>query len=191
VAAGDPTPAPGVEPTLVAAPADPAALAREPGVPVIGPVPPAGDATVAGPVAGPTPASTEALAAALTVLSQQPSVAGQLAVALSGLPPVEHEAFKSRAAVSELGSSTQSNSPGGQRTPAPMSPGGSGPIAGIDAGGSSSGGAGSSGSSGGGGMPPAVLADPAAAPAAFALSVLTAPERRITWWYPEVVVGPG
>jgi len=72
-----------------------------------------------------------------------------------------------------------------------MSPGGSGPIAGIDAVGSSSGGAGSSGSSGGGSMPPAVLSDPAAAPTAFALSVLTAPERRITWWYPEVVVGPG
>jgi hypothetical protein len=72
-----------------------------------------------------------------------------------------------------------------------MTPGGNGPIAGVDTGGSSSGGAGSSGSSGNGGMPPAVLLNPDSAPAVFALSVLSAPERRITWWYPEVVVGPG
>jgi hypothetical protein len=40
-------------------------------------------------------------------------------------------------------------------------------------------------------MPNAVLPTAEGAPAVFALSVLTAPERRITWWYPEVVVGPG
>jgi hypothetical protein len=40
-------------------------------------------------------------------------------------------------------------------------------------------------------MPLAVLADPASAPATFSLSVLAVPEHRITWWYPEVVVGPG
>jgi hypothetical protein len=40
-------------------------------------------------------------------------------------------------------------------------------------------------------MPLAVLADPASTPAAFGISVLASPEHRITWWYPEVVVGPG
>jgi hypothetical protein len=40
-------------------------------------------------------------------------------------------------------------------------------------------------------MPPAVLMDPDSAPPVFALCELIAPERRITWWYPEVVVGPG
>jgi hypothetical protein len=94
--------------------------------------------------------------------------------------------------VSEAGSSsTLPEGPGGRRSPAPMTPGGNGPIAGVDAGGSGSGGAGSSGSSGGAGIPPAVLLDPDSAPPVFALSLLTAPERRITWWYPEVVVGPG
>jgi hypothetical protein len=126
------------------------------------------------------------------VLSQVPSLSGQLAVALSGLPPVEHEAFKSRASVSELGSPTQPDgSGGGQRTPTPLTPGSGGPIAGVGAGGGGSGGPGSSGPSGNGGMPPAVLLNPDSAPTVFALSVLTAPERRITWWYPEVVVGPG
>jgi hypothetical protein len=72
-----------------------------------------------------------------------------------------------------------------------MAPGGTGPVAALDAGGPGSGGAGSSGSSGNGGMPHAVLVDPDSAPPVFALSVLTAPERRVTWWYPEVVVGPG
>ena len=118
-------------------------------------------------------------------------ISGPIAVVLSGLPPVEHDVFKSRAVVSAAGSPTQPTGTPGQRTPAPMAPGGTGPIAGIDAGGSTGGGAGSSGSSGNGGMPPAVLLDPDSAPTVFALSVLTAPERRITWWYPEVVVGPG
>jgi hypothetical protein len=117
-------------------------------------------------------------------------ISGPIAVALSGLPPVEQTAFKSRASVA-AGSPTQPSGPAGQHTPAPMAPGGNGPIASINAGGSSSGGAGSSGSAGNGGMPPAVLLDPDSAPTGFALSVLTAPERRITWWYPEVVVGPG
>jgi len=35
-----------------------------------------------------------------------------------------------------------------------------------------------------------VLLDPDSAPLVFALSELVARERRITWWYPEVVVGP-
>ena len=117
-------------------------------------------------------------------------ISGPIAVALSGLPPVEHEAFKSRAVISAAGSTTQPTGPDGQRAPAPVAPGG-GPIASVDAGGTSGGGAGSSGSAGNGGMPPAVLLDPDSAPTVFALSVLTAPERRITWWYPEVVVGPG
>ncbi|HEX5810917.1 MAG TPA: hypothetical protein VFY38_02345, partial [Pseudonocardia sp.] len=79
--------------------------------------------------------------------------------------------------------------PAGQR-PSPIAPGGGGPTA-VDGGGSTSGGAGSSGSGGGNTMPPAVLVNPDSAPPVFALSELTAPERRITWWYPEVVVGPG
>jgi hypothetical protein len=80
--------------------------------------------------------------------------------------------------------------PAGQH-PSPVAPGGGGPIASVDNGGNSSGGAGSSGSSGGNSIPPAVLLDPDSAPPVFALSELTEPERRITWWYPEVVVGPG
>ena len=118
-------------------------------------------------------------------------ISGPIAVALSGLPPVEHSEFKSRAVVSAVGSPTLPSDPGGQHSPAPMAPGGTSPIAGLDSGGPNSGGAGSSGSSGNGSMPPAVLLDPDSAPTVFALSVLTAPDRRITWWYPEVVVGPG
>jgi hypothetical protein len=79
------------------------------------------------------------------------------------------------------------------RTPdpvAPLAPGG-GPVAGGGSGVPTGGGTGSSGSSGSGGMPLAVLADPASTPAAFGISVLAAPEHRITWWYPDVVVGPG
>ena len=40
-------------------------------------------------------------------------------------------------------------------------------------------------------MPPAVLLNADSAPLVFALSELITPERRITWWCPEVVVGPG
>jgi hypothetical protein len=40
-------------------------------------------------------------------------------------------------------------------------------------------------------MPLAVLVDGLATPSAFALTDPTEPDRRITWWYPEVVVGPG
>ncbi len=117
-------------------------------------------------------------------------ISGPIAVRLSGLPPVEHEEFRARASVSAAGSSSHPAGPAGQR-PNPVAPGGSGPIAGVDTGGNSGGGAGSSGSSGGNSIPPAVLLDPDSAPPVFALAELTAPERRITWWYPEVVVGPG
>ena len=117
-------------------------------------------------------------------------ISGPIAVRLSGLPQVEHEEFRARASVSAAGSSSHPAGPAGQR-PSPVAPGGSGPIAGVDTGGNSGGGAGSSGSSGGNSIPPAVLLDPDSAPPVFALSELTAPERRITWWYPEVVVGPG
>jgi hypothetical protein len=122
---------------------------------------------------------------------QAAEISGPIAVKLSGLPPVSHEDFKSRAGISSAGSSSAPSAPTDPRHPAPMAPGGSGPVAGIDAGGTAGGGAGSSGSAGNGGMPPAVLLNPDSAPTVFALSALTAPERRITWWYPEVVVGPG
>jgi hypothetical protein len=118
-------------------------------------------------------------------------ISGPIAVALSGLPPVAHDDFTSRAAVSAAGSAPRPATPVDPHSPAPMAPGGSGPMAGVDVGGTSGGGAGSSGSSGNGSIPPAVLQEPDATPTAFALSVLSAPERRITWWYPEVVVGPG
>jgi hypothetical protein len=137
-------------------------------------------------------AADQAAVTALPVMSAQHAaeVSGPLAVALSGLPPVEEQAFRSRAAVSSAKSGNP-HSPGTPGTPGPLAPGGTRLVAGLDAGGSGSGGAGSSGSSGNGGIPHAVLADPDSAPPVFALSVLTAPERRATWWYPEVVVGPG
>ena len=117
-------------------------------------------------------------------------ISGPIAVRLSGLPQVEHEEFRARASVSAAGSSSSHPSgPAGQR-PSPITPGGDGPTA-VDGGASTGGGAGSSGSGGGNTMPPAVLVNPDSAPPVFALSELTAPERRITWWYPEVVVGPG
>jgi hypothetical protein len=129
--------------------------------------------------------------ALVAVLSQDPGLSGQLAVVLSGLPPIEHTEFKSRATVSEVGSSTRPIRSTDPDSPTPLAPGGSSPIAGIDTGSTNTGGAGSSGSSGNGGIPPAVLGDPDSAPTVFALSVLSAPERRITWWWPKVVVGPG
>jgi hypothetical protein len=166
----------------------PAAPAREVDPSFVGPVAPnVGEAAAAVPAAR-TP--VDPLVGPPTI-SQMASLSGPVAVALSGLPPVAHDAFAARAVASAAGSSPRPVRPGDPRTPAPMTPGSGGPIAGVDAGGSSGGGAGSSGSSSGGGMPPAVLLDPDSAPAAFALSVLSAPERRITWWYPEVVVGPG
>jgi hypothetical protein len=116
-------------------------------------------------------------------------MSGPLAVELSGLPQVAHAEFRARAAVSAAGSSPHPAEPTGQH-PSPTAPGSPGPVA-ADAGGPSSGGAGSSGSGGGHSIPLAVLLDPAFAPPVFALSELRAPERRITWWCPEVVVGPG
>jgi hypothetical protein len=131
--------------------------------------------------AGPLPAMSTQLAA---------QISGPIAVRLSGLPEVEQEGFRARAAVSAAGASTDPAAPAGPG-PGPIAPAGSGgPIAGVDTGGQGSGGAGSSGSSSSG-IPPAVLLNPESAPLAFALSELTTPDRRITWWYPEVVVGPG
>jgi len=133
------------------------------------------------------PAATRPLPGLSTQLAAE--ITGPLAVKLSGLPEVEHEEFRARAAVSAVGSTTRPVGPPSQR-PSPIAPGG-GPTASVDASGPTSGGAGSSGSGGGNTMPPAVLMDPDSAPPVFALSELTASERRITWWYPEVVVGPG
>ena len=121
-----------------------------------------------------------------------PGASGHLAVALSGLPPVEHGEFRSRAAVSEAGTSPRSDGPAGSDSSAPLAPGSTAPIPGLDAGGTNTGGAGSSGSANGpGSLPLAVLGETDSPPTAFALAVLSAPERRVTWWYPEVVVGPG
>jgi hypothetical protein len=127
----------------------------------------------------------DVLAGALPAVGGSP---GALAVALSGLPPVAQKEFAARAAVRAAGSSPASRPTEESSTPATR--GGSGPVAGIDSGSPSSGG-GSTGSSGHSGMPLAVLVDADPAPTAFALSVLVVPEHRITWWYPEVVVGPG
>jgi hypothetical protein len=120
-------------------------------------------------------------------------ISGPIAVRLSGLPLVEHDEFRARASVAAaaVGSSSGPVGPAGQRPTSPITPGSGGPIAGVDAGAPNSGGAGSSGSNGGNSIPPAVLLDPDSAPLVFALSELMTPERRITWWYPEVVVGPG
>ena len=120
-----------------------------------------------------------------------PGAYGHLAVALSGLPPVEHGEFRSRAAVSEAGTSSNSDGPAGSDSSAPLAPGSTAPIPGLDAGGTNPGGAGSSGSANNGSLPLAVLGETDSPPTAFALAVLSAPERRVTWWYPEVVVGPG
>jgi hypothetical protein len=109
-------------------------------------------------------------------------------VVLSGLPPVERKEFAARAAVRPADSSPTSRPT--EEGSTPTAPGGSSPVAGIDAGSPSSG-AGSTGSPGHAGLPLVVLADADPAPAAFAMSELAVPEHRITWWYPEVVVGPG
>jgi hypothetical protein len=135
-----------------------------------------------------TPEPREQMPGLSTQLAAE--ISGPIAVRLSGLPQVEHDEFRARASVAAAGSSSSHPSgPAGQR-PSPITPGGGGPTA-VDGGGSTGGGAGSSGSGGGNTMPPAVLVNPDSAPPVFALSELTAPERRITWWYPEVVVGPG
>ena len=120
-----------------------------------------------------------------------PGASGHLAVALSGLLPVEHGEFRSRASVSETGSSPRSDGPAGPGGSAPLGPGSTAPIPGLDAGGTNTGGVGSSGSAGPGSLPLAVLGETDSPPTAFALAVLSAPERCATWWYPEVVVGPG
>jgi hypothetical protein len=116
-------------------------------------------------------------------------ISGPLAVQLSGLSQVAHAEFRARAAVSAAGSLPRPVGPASQH-PNPASPGGSGPVV-AEAGGPSGGGAGSSSSGGNNTMPPAVLLNADSAPLVFALSELITPERRITWWCPEVVVGPG
>jgi hypothetical protein len=113
-----------------------------------------------------------------------PGAAGHLSVALSGLAPVEHGEFRSRPSVSEAGSSPRSDGPAGQNNLAPFAPGSSAPIPGLDAGGTTTGGAGSSGSAGPGSLPLAVLGEADAPPTAFALAVLSAPERCATAFNP-------
>jgi hypothetical protein len=131
------------------------------------------------------PMPGDALLAALPAVDRS---SGSLAVALSGLTPVAPNEFAARAAVRAAGSSPASSRTTENSTP--TTPGGSVPVAGIDSWNGNSG-AGSTGSSGNSGIPLAVLVDADPAPTAFALSVLVVPEHRITWWYPEVVVGPG
>jgi hypothetical protein len=106
---------------------------------------------------------------------------------MSGLPPTARSNFNS--GVSPSDRTAASRGSGSGRGPAPSGPLRSGPLSGLAAGAGSNGGA--SGSSGGDGTPAAAFLDPATAPAASTLSAVTATERRITWWYPEVVVSPG
>jgi hypothetical protein len=71
----------------------------------------------------------------------------------------------------------------------PSDPRRAGPLYGLAAG--AGGNSGASGASGGDGSPAAAFLDPATAPSASALGAIAATERRVTWWYPEVVVSPG
>jgi hypothetical protein len=105
---------------------------------------------------------------------------------ISGLPPTGRSNFNSGASPSDRTTASRGSGPG--RGPAPSGPLRTGPLSGL-AGAGGNGGA--SGSSGGDGTPAAAFLDPATAPAASTLSAVTATERRITWWYPEVVVSPG
>jgi hypothetical protein len=105
---------------------------------------------------------------------------------MSGLPPTGRANFNSGVSPSDRAAARGS---GSGRGSAPSGPLRTGPLSGLAAGAGGNGGA--SGSSGGDGTPAAAFLDPATAPAASSLSVVTATERRITWWYPEVVVSPG
>jgi hypothetical protein len=104
---------------------------------------------------------------------------------LSGLPPAGRSSFGSGSPSDETAVSQRHGS--GQR-PAPAGPRRTVPLSGPAGGGN---GGGASGPSGGDGAPAAAFFDPATAPAASGLGAATAVERRITWWYPEVVVSPG
>ena len=116
---------------------------------------------------------------ALPVLGTGPSTPD-----MSGLPPAGRSSFGSGSPSDETAASQRHGS--GQR-PAPAGPRRTVPLSGPAGGGSG----GASGPSGGDGAPAAAFFDPATAPAASTLGAATAVERRITWWYPEVVVSPG
>ena len=113
------------------------------------------------------------------VVSTGPSGLGMV-----GLPPAGRSSFGSGTSPSERGATSRRS--GSDQRPSPSDP--RQPPPGLASGGGSGG---ASGSSGGGGTPAAALLDPATAPAASAMGAVTATERRVTWWYPEIVVSPG
>ena len=113
------------------------------------------------------------------VLNTGPSGPG-----MAGPPPAGRASFGSGTSPTERGATSRRS--GSDQQPAPADP--RRPLPGL-AGSGGSGGA--SGSSGGDGTPVAALLDPATAPAASTLGAVTAVERRVTWWYPEIVVSPG
>jgi hypothetical protein len=116
---------------------------------------------------------------ALPALGTGPSPAD-----IFGLPSAERSSFGSMSPSDETAASQRH---GSGQSPAPAGPRRTGPLSGPAGGGSG----GASGPSGGDGAPTAAFFDPATAPAASTLGAATAVERRITWWYPEVVVSPG
>jgi hypothetical protein len=103
---------------------------------------------------------------------------------MSGLPPAGRSGFGSGSPSDET---TVSQRHGSGQRPTPAAPRRTVPLSGPAGGGHG----GASGPSGGDGAPAAAFFDPATAPAASGLGAATAVERRITWWYPEVVVSPG
>jgi hypothetical protein len=109
---------------------------------------------------------------------------GPSGLSLAGLPPTGRSSFGSGTSPSERADTSRRS--GSDQRPTPSAP--PRPLPGLASGGGSGG---ASGSSGGGGTPAAALLDPATAPAASTLGAVTATERRVTWWYPEIVVSPG
>jgi len=121
--------------------------------------------------------STSAVSPAVPALlgvGTDPSLPG-----LSGRSSFGSSSPADKTAASQRHDSGQSPAPAGPRRTIPLS----GPAGG--------GSGGTSGPSGGDGTPTAAFFDPVTAPTASGLGATTAAERRITWWYPEVVVSPG
>jgi hypothetical protein len=101
----------------------------------------------------------------------------------SGPQPAGRAGFGSGTSPTERGVTSRRS--GSDQRPTPSDP--RRPLSGLAGGGGNGGTSGS----GGNGTPVAALLDPATAPAVSTLGAVTTAERRITWWYPEIVVSPG
>jgi hypothetical protein len=101
----------------------------------------------------------------------------------AGLPPAGRSGFTSGTSPADRGAISRRS--GSDHRPVPSDP--RQPLPGL----ASGSGGGTAGSSGGDGTFVAALLDRATAPAAPTLGGVFATERRITWWYPEIVVSPG